>query len=385
MARLELSNASKYYGKTVAVKDIDLVVEDNEFFCIFGPPSSGKTTILRLLLGLVAPDEGEITIGGVAVGDQGPKERNLAMVFQNLALFPHMTAGQNLAFPLVERKLEKAAVIERVAQVAETLHITPLLDKLPAHLSGGERQRVAIGRALVRDPAAFLMDEPIAALDARLREEMRVELKRLQRELHHTIVYVTHDQEEAMSIADRIAVMEAGEIRQIGTPAEIYNLPNSRYVAELIGSPPMNFIDGTLADGGRFEGSDVPLCDFAGGRRRGRSRGARSAARGHRDRSLRRQWRGRGKHLRGRAARRLHHRRCQRGRADPQGAGTGAAALQPGRVGAARARSRPLPPLPRRHREPDPLGSLRALDRCPRPGRRVRVESLDGFLPWWVR
>ena len=259
MARLELRNASKSYGKTVAVKDIDLVVEDNEFFCIFGPPSSGKTTILRLLLGLVAPDEGEIVIGDAAVSDQGPKERNLAMVFQNLALFPHMTAGQNLAFPLVERKLEKAAVMARVAEVAETLHITPLLDKPPAHLSGGERQRVAIGRALVRDPAAFLMDEPIAALDARLREEMRVELKRLQRELHHTIVYVTHDQEEAMSIADRIAVMEAGEIRQVGTPAEIYNLPNSRYVAELIGSPPMNFVDGTLGEGGRFQGREVPL------------------------------------------------------------------------------------------------------------------------------
>ena len=259
MARLELRNANKSYGKTVAVKDIDLVVEDNEFFCIFGPPSSGKTTILRLLLGLVAPDSGEISIGGVAVGTQGPKERNLAMVFQNLALFPHMSAGQNLAFPLVERKLEKAAIVARVAEVAETLHITPLLDKLPAHLSGGERQRVAIGRALVRDPAAFLMDEPIAALDARLREEMRVELKRLQRELHHTIVYVTHDQEEAMSIADRIAVLEAGEIRQIGTPAEIYNQPNSRYVAELIGSPPMNFVDGTLADGGRFDGRGVPL------------------------------------------------------------------------------------------------------------------------------
>ena len=259
MARLELRNVSKNYGKTVAVKNIDVVVEDNEFFCIFGPPSSGKTTILRLLLGLVAPDEGEITIGGATVGAQGPKERNLAMVFQNLALFPHMTAGQNLAFPLVERKLEKAAITARVAEVAETLHITPLLDKLPAHLSGGERQRVAIGRALVRDPAAFLMDEPIAALDARLREEMRVELKRLQRELHHTIVYVTHDQEEAMSIADRIAVMEEGEIRQIGTPAEIYNLPNSRYVAELIGAPPMNFVEGTLADGGRFEGRDAPL------------------------------------------------------------------------------------------------------------------------------
>ena len=259
MARLELRNASKSYGKTVAVKDIDLVVEDNEFFCIFGPPSSGKTTILRLLLGLVAPDEGEIVIGETPVSEQGPKERNLAMVFQNLALFPHMSAGQNLAFPLVERKMEKTAIMARVAEVAETLHITPLLDKPPAHLSGGERQRVAIGRALVRDPAAFLMDEPIAALDARLREEMRVELKRLQRELHHTIVYVTHDQEEAMSIADRIAVMEAGEIRQVGTPAEIYNLPNSRYVAELIGAPPMNFVDGALVDGGRFVGRDVPL------------------------------------------------------------------------------------------------------------------------------
>ena len=259
MARLELRNVSKSYGDTVAVKDVDLVVEDNEFYCVFGPPSSGKTTILRLLLGLVAPDSGEVSIGGVSVGDQGPKERNLAMVFQNLALFPHMTAGQNLAFPLVERKLDKAVIECRVSEVAETLHIVPLLDKPPAHLSGGERQRVAIGRALVRDPAAFLMDEPIAALDARLREEMRVELKRLQRELKHTLVYVTHDQEEAMSIADRIAILEAGEIRQIGTPAEIYNTPNSRYVAELIGAPPMNFIDGSLDGCGRFEGRAAPF------------------------------------------------------------------------------------------------------------------------------
>ncbi len=259
MARLELRGVSKSYGATVAVKDIDLTVEDNEFFCIFGPPSCGKSTILRLLLGLVAPDRGEIAIGGESFGDRGPKERNLAMVFQNLALFPHMTAGQNLAFPLVERKVEKAEVKRRVLEVAETLRITPLLDKLPAHLSGGERQRVAIGRALVRDPAAFLMDEPIAALDARLREEMRVELKRLQRELNHTLVYVTHDQEEAMSIADRIAILEAGKVRQTGTPAEIYNSPNSRYVAELIGAPPMNFVEGELTSGGRFEGGEVAV------------------------------------------------------------------------------------------------------------------------------
>ena len=367
MARLELRNASKSFGKTVAVKDIDLVVEDNQFFCIFGPPSSGKTTILRLLLGLVAPDEGEIVIGDVPVVDQGPKERNLAMVFQNLALFPHMTAGQNLAFPLVERKLEKAAIMARVAEVAETLHITPLLDKPPAHLSGGERQRVAIGRALVRDPAAFLMDEPIAALDARLREEMRVELKRLQRELHHTIVYVTHDQEEAMSIADRIAVLEAGEIRQVGTPAEIYNLPNSRYVAELIGAPPMNFVDGTLADGGRFEGRDVPLSIALEG-----AEGAGPAALAVRpedlgiDTSWRRcQRRGRRDHLRSRAAGCVHHCRRQRGRADPQGAGAGPASVYPRRAGEPRPRSRPLPPLPRRNRRPHPLGPLKGARSLP--------------------
>ena len=249
MASLELSGINKSYGDTVAVAEIDLKIEDNEFFCIFGPPSCGKTTILRLLLGLVAPDTGEVRIGGEVVTDAPPKERNLAMVFQNLALFPHMTTRQNLAFPLTERKMEKSEVEARINSVAETLHITPLLKKLPAHLSGGERQRVAIGRALVRDPGAFLMDEPIAALDARLREEMRVELKRLQREQNHTLVYVTHDQEEAMSVADRMAIFEDGRIRQIGTPTEIYNKPNSRYVAELIGSPPMNFIDGTFADG----------------------------------------------------------------------------------------------------------------------------------------
>jgi len=249
MASLELSGINKSYGDTIAVADIDLKIEDNEFFCIFGPPSCGKTTILRLLLGLVAPDMGEVRIGGEVVTDAPPKERNLAMVFQNLALFPHMTTRQNLAFPLTERKMEKSAVEARVNSVAETLHITPLLKKLPAHLSGGERQRVAIGRALVRDPGAFLMDEPIAALDARLREEMRVELKRLQREQNHTLVYVTHDQEEAMSVADRMAIFEDGRIRQVGTPADIYNRPNSRYVAELIGSPPMNFVDGTIGDG----------------------------------------------------------------------------------------------------------------------------------------
>ncbi|MBT3909203.1 MAG: ABC transporter ATP-binding protein [Rhodospirillaceae bacterium] len=260
MAQLEFNDVTKMYGDIVAVKDISLTISDNEFFCIFGPPSCGKTTLLRLLLGLVQQDTGSVLIGGKDVTEVGPQERDLAMVFQNLALFPHMTAYENLAFPLVERKVSKADIKARIGEVAETLHITPLLKKIPAHLSGGERQRVAIGRALVRDPAAFLMDEPIAALDARLREEMRGELKRLQRELNHTLVYVTHDQEEAMSIADRMAIMEDGRIRQVGTPDEIYNHPNGRYVAELIGSPPMNFIDGAF-DGSskRFSAGDFEM------------------------------------------------------------------------------------------------------------------------------
>lgn len=260
MARLQFLGVSKSYGRNVAVKDVDLTIADNEFFCVFGPPSCGKTTLLRLLLGLVQPDEGEIRINDQRVNELGPKARNLAMVFQNLALFPHMTVAKNLAFPLVERKVNKMEIKRRVAAVAETLHIVKLLRKLPAHLSGGERQRVAIGRALVREPAAFLMDEPIAALDARLREVMRVELKRLQRELRHTMIYVTHDQEEAMSIADRMAILENGAIRQVGTPDDIYNHPQSRYVAELVGSPPMNFIAGRFdSNSRRFRADNIAL------------------------------------------------------------------------------------------------------------------------------
>ncbi len=260
MAKLELIGVTKTYGKTVAVNDLTLTVEDNEFFCIFGPPVSGKTTILRLLLGLESPSSGEVRIAGQSVDTKLPAERNLAMVFQNLALFPHMTARENLAFPLVERKVPQAEQDARITEVAEKLHIVPLLGKLPAHLSGGERQRVAIGRALVRDTDALLMDEPISALDARLREEMRVELKRLQRELHRTLVYVTHDQEEAMSIADRLCVLRMGEIAQIGLPQEIYGRPTNRYVAEVIGSPAMNFIAGEIdASTGRFSAAAMDL------------------------------------------------------------------------------------------------------------------------------
>jgi multiple sugar transport system ATP-binding protein len=265
MSTLELRNVSKAYGDVVALDGIDLRVEDNEFFCIFGPPSSGKSTILRLLLGLAKPDSGRVLIDGTDVTETPPGERDLAIVFQNLALFPHLTARENLAFPLRERRAPQAEIGLQIQTVAERLHIVPLLDKFPGQLSGGERQRVAIGRALVRKPRAYLMDEPIAALDARLREEMRVELKRLQREVGHTLIYVTHDQEEAMSIADRMAILREGRLAQVGSPYEIYNHPVSKFVAETVGSPPMNFIDGSLRAGAfRAKGFDLAATFEAG-------------------------------------------------------------------------------------------------------------------------
>ncbi|CDX29960.1 sn-glycerol-3-phosphate import ATP-binding protein UgpC [Mesorhizobium sp. SOD10] len=242
MADIVFRNVTKRYGTTLAVDDASFTVNDNEFFCFFGPPLSGKSTILRLVLGLEQPDEGEILIGGKPVNSVSPAERNVAMVFQNLALFPHMSARDNVRFPLVERKVAEAEIEKRLADVAAKLHIGHILHKPPAQLSGGERQRVAIARALVRDPAAYLMDDPISALDARLREETRVELKRIQRELGKTVIYVTHDQEEAMSVADRMAILENGRIRQIGAPAEIYDRPASAYVARMLGSPMMNIL-----------------------------------------------------------------------------------------------------------------------------------------------
>lgn len=252
MAEIVFRNVSKSYGGTVAVKDASFTVENNEFFCFFGPPLSGKSTILRLILGLETPDQGEILIDGRLVNGVSPTARNVAMVFQNLALFPHMTARDNVRFPLAERKLPEAEIEARLAAVAGKLHIGHILHKPPAQLSGGERQRVAIARALVRDPVAYLMDDPISALDARLREETRVELKRIQRELGQTLIYVTHDQEEAMSVADRMAILENGAIRQIGTPIEIYDRPASTYVARLLGSPMMNIVPAARDGAGSF-------------------------------------------------------------------------------------------------------------------------------------
>lgn len=258
MAGIEFRNVTKRYGDTVAVDDASFAIADNEFFCFFGPPLSGKSTLLRLILGLETPDEGEILFDGEPVTGVSPARRNVAMVFQNLALFPHMSARENVAFPLVERGVPKAQIEQRIAEVSAKLHIGHILHKPPAQLSGGERQRVAIARALVRDPVAYLMDDPISALDARLREETRVELKRIQRELGKTLVYVTHDQEEAMSVADRMAILEDGSIRQIGAPVEIYDNPSSIYVASLLGSPAMNVLEG-VRSGDAFEAAGGAL------------------------------------------------------------------------------------------------------------------------------
>lgn len=247
MASICFRNVTKRFGDVVALDDVSLDIRDNAFFCLFGPPLSGKSTMLKLILGLEQPDAGEILIDGRPVAHVPPARRNVAMVFQNLALFPHMTALQNVRFPLVERRMDPKEIKARVAEVTEKLHIGHILHKPPAQLSGGERQRVAIARALVRDPVAYLMDDPISALDARLREETRVELRRIQREKGKTLVYVTHDQEEAMSVADGMAVFDQGRIRQTGTPEELYRSPNSTYVAAMLGSPAMNVVPMGLA------------------------------------------------------------------------------------------------------------------------------------------
>lgn len=240
MARIVLEGVTKRYGGVAALEDVNLVVENASFTSVFGPPGCGKTVLLRLLLGLESVDSGRILIDDIDVTHAQPKERNLSMVFQNLALFPHLIARENIAFPLVRRGTAQNVIDERIDRVAGVLSIAHVLHKKPAALSGGERQRVAIGRALVRDAGAYLMDEPIAALDARLRDVMRVELKRLQSELGHTFVYVTHDNEEAMSVADRMAILENGRIRQIDLPDSLYAAPSTISVAELVGSPKIN-------------------------------------------------------------------------------------------------------------------------------------------------
>ena len=248
MSKVKVVNLVKKFDKTVAVDGISFDVKDGEFIVLLGPSGCGKTTTLRCIAGLETPDEGEIYIDDKLVNDLPPKDRDVAMVFQSYALYPHMTVYGNLAFPLKMRKLPKDEIDKKVKEVAKLLNIDHLLDRKPRQLSGGEMQRVALGRALVRTPRVFLMDEPLSNLDAKLRVYMRAELKKLQRDLKITTIYVTHDQAEAMAMADRIAVMNKGKILQYSEPHDVYEKPANIFVAGFIGSPPMNFIKASILE-----------------------------------------------------------------------------------------------------------------------------------------
>jgi sn-glycerol 3-phosphate transport system ATP-binding protein len=247
MAGLTLKGVKKIYaGGVTAVHSADIDIADGEFIVLVGPSGCGKSTILRMVAGLEAISEGEVSIDGQVVNRKEPGERDIAMVFQNYALYPHMSVRQNMSYGLKNVGMPKAEIAERIAEASKVLQLEDYLDRKPRQLSGGQRQRVAMGRALVREPKAFLLDEPLSNLDAKLRGHMRGELKQLHQRLGATFLYVTHDQVEAMSLADRIVVMNAGRIEQIGTPREIYDRPATRFVAEFIGSPQMNFIPGAV-------------------------------------------------------------------------------------------------------------------------------------------
>lgn len=248
MVEVTLENLSKYFGKVKAVDNINLRVKDKEFCTLLGPSGCGKTTTLRVISGLEEPTSGNVYFEGELVNDVSPKDRNVAMVFQSYALYPHMKVFDNIAFPLKLRKVPKNEVAQSVKEVAELIGIKDLLNRKPKELSGGERQRVALGRAIIRQPNVFLMDEPLSNLDAKLRIQMRVELKRLQKQLKTTVIYVTHDQIEAMTMSDKIALMNEGRIIQVGSSEYIYNHPNNIWVGGFIGSPPMNFIECSLEE-----------------------------------------------------------------------------------------------------------------------------------------
>jgi sn-glycerol 3-phosphate transport system ATP-binding protein len=248
MAGIALKAVKKTYTRDVPViHGVDVTIEDGEFIVIVGPSGCGKSTLLRMVAGLETVTGGEIAIGGRVVNDVEPKDRNIAMVFQNYALYPHMTVYENMSYGLRIRRLPPAEINERVQRAAKILELTPFLQRKPRELSGGQRQRVAMGRAIVREPAAFLFDEPLSNLDAKLRVQMRLEIQKLHRELRTTSVYVTHDQVEAMTLADRMIVMNAGVVEQVGKPIEVYEDPASLFVAGFIGSPAMNFLPGKRA------------------------------------------------------------------------------------------------------------------------------------------
>ena len=249
MTHIELKNIRKEFGgSVVAVKNLNLSIEHGEFLVLVGPSGCGKTTTLRMIAGFEDPTTGEILVENDVINELEPAERNLGMVFQTHALFPHKTVSQNIAFGPRMKKVNKEIINDKVKEVAEMVKITHLLEKLPAQCSGGESQRVAVARTLITDPGAFLLDEPLSSLDAKLRREMRAEVDRLHKELNKTFIYVTHDQEEAMTLADRIVVMDEGEIKQVGSPIDIYNNPNSYFVADFFGSPSMNLISGEISN-----------------------------------------------------------------------------------------------------------------------------------------
>ena len=263
MAVVSLEHVSKRWGSFVGVAEFNLRVADREFLVLLGPSGCGKTTTMRMIAGLEDPTEGTIRIGDRVVNDLEPKDRDVAMVFQSYGLYPNMNVYENIRFPLKVRKVPKDTHDARVRRAAEMVELIPFLHRLPRELSGGQRQRVALARAIVRQPTVFLMDEPLSNLDAKLRVSTRVQLKHLQHELAVTTIYVTHDQIEAMTLADRVVVMNEGIMQQVGTPTEIYDHPANLFVAGFIGSPAMNLMEGELA-GGMFSGAGVSIAGLSG-------------------------------------------------------------------------------------------------------------------------
>jgi multiple sugar transport system ATP-binding protein len=258
MAEVTLTKLNKYFDTNHVVKDVDLSIRDKEFMVFVGPSGCGKTTTLRMIAGLESITDGEIRIDNTVVNQVPPMDRDIAMVFQNYALYPHMSVASNMAFGLKMRKFAKAEIDQRIKRAAAILGIENLLERKPRQLSGGQRQRVALGRAIVRDPKVFLFDEPLSNLDAKLRVQMRVELKKLHERLAVTSVYVTHDQVEAMTLGDRVVVMKDGVVQQVGEPLELYNSPANRFVAGFIGSPAMNFADVTISENGGHPIAEAP-------------------------------------------------------------------------------------------------------------------------------
>ena len=252
MASLSLDGLSKRFGNVTALSDVSLQVDDGEFCVLLGPSGCGKSTLLQIVAGLDRQDQGSVLLGGKAVDDLAPRERDVAMVFQNYALYPHMTVSQNLGFGLRMRGIANPEIQQKVQETAHLLGIGHLLDRKPRQLSGGQRQRVAMGRALVRRPRLFLLDEPLSNLDAQLRIKVRLELKRLHRKMNTTILYVTHDQVEAMTLGDKVVVMREGQVHQIGTPETIYDRPADTFVATFVGSPMMNLFQGELIREDRY-------------------------------------------------------------------------------------------------------------------------------------